>query len=171
MTPFPRTFLMGFLRRLFSRSPNAAAITSRPEANLPAEPSEGGVTVPPDHHVTFYRPSIEPKLQRSHGGTLIAHLGSASDEFREELRRIADEIDIASTNDPVVGRKDLRPSSSRRIRTNYRSFSLQTTSRSPHSLVCCSGSLTLKVPTSGFANPNRSWQLSAEPEPTELTKD
>jgi hypothetical protein len=104
MTPFPRNFLMGFLRRLFSRSPNAASISSRPEANLSAEPSEGGVTVPPDHHVTVYRPSIEPKLQRSRGGALIADLGAASDEFREELRRIADEIECtASTNDPEVG--------------------------------------------------------------------
>lgn len=83
---------MGFLKRLFSRSSSTLGDRSGPGAFLPFGSAERK-TVPPNHHVTYYTRTLEPGVQRTHGGVFIVNLGSASDEFQEELRQITDEVD------------------------------------------------------------------------------
>jgi hypothetical protein len=96
---------MGLITRLFFRSPITPVATteSAPDPNLSAEPPEGFTRVPPEHHVTVYSPSNEPVAKHCHGGTLIADLGTSSDEFKEECRQIIDEIDR------LVSQEELRP--------------------------------------------------------------
>lgn len=83
---------MGFLKRLFTGSSNIVRNKSGQLAPSPSDPT-GECAVPADHHVIFYRPTMEPATQRTHGGGFLINLGSASDEFQEELRQIVDEVD------------------------------------------------------------------------------
>lgn len=74
-----------FLQKLLS----LAGVTPK-AASCPETPPL--VNVPHGHHVTLYSPLNEPMLQRCHSQALIAHLGSASDEFEEELCAVETEI-------------------------------------------------------------------------------
>jgi hypothetical protein len=45
----------------------------------------GKVIIPPGHRVTNYRPTYEPEFYTTNGGTMIADLGVASDEFQKAI--------------------------------------------------------------------------------------
>jgi hypothetical protein len=101
---------LGIFNRLFSRSSSTPGERSGPGTPLPQEPMEG-LVVPADHHVSAYGRATEPGLRRTHGGAFIVNLGSSSDDFQEELREIADEVDrsvsvagkeLGKTHPPIV---------------------------------------------------------------------
>lgn len=56
------------------------------------EGAPGRVPVPPGHRVMVYTPVDLPMLQRTHGGALIADLGSSSDEWLQECEALAHDI-------------------------------------------------------------------------------
>lgn len=80
-------------KRLVSRPSSIKDVNSSLDASSYPKHADNQARVPDDHHITYFRPTFEPEIQRSHGGALIANLGVASDEFVEELRRITDDID------------------------------------------------------------------------------
>lgn len=82
---------MTFIDRLFSGSDTERNGSEQSPPSAPQPP--GDCVVPPDHRVTVHRPTMEPMVQLTHGGAFVVDLGSASDEFQEELRQIADEVD------------------------------------------------------------------------------
>ena len=72
---------MGFFKNLLSRAPKSSS------------EALGTRVVPPGHHLTRHWPTEDPVFVRTEGGVFIASLGSASDEFQDEFRRIAEEVD------------------------------------------------------------------------------
>jgi hypothetical protein len=65
-----------------------------------SDPGSATATDPPNepvfvatHDGSRYRPGLEPSVYRTHGGAFVVDLGASSDEFREELRQKADEVE------------------------------------------------------------------------------
>ena len=156
---------MQSLQTLLSRIRKADA-TASSGGESHADSPNAKVPVPPDHVVTIYRPVTEPDLCRTHGGTLIANLGSASDEFKEELTRISDEIENHVPIDEALQRGKPTPillaTDARRLSDLF----------APNDVaVGTLAGLVLWVvdagerPTLGFAIPSRSGQPSAALEP------
>lgn len=84
---------MSLLKRLLTRPSSEARATSQPRTERPDEPAAASTKVPADHEVTTFQSASEPVVDRLPGGTVIAQLGTSSDEYLEELQQVSEEVD------------------------------------------------------------------------------
>jgi hypothetical protein len=84
---------MSLLKRLLTRPSSEARATPQPGTERPDEPAAASVTVPAGHEVTMFQPASAPIVDRLPGGTVIAQLGTSSDEYLEELQQVSEEVD------------------------------------------------------------------------------
>lgn len=86
---------MGIFDRI-KKAFSGSAPPSR-ESSEPPPPADDGpaAVVPEGHKILFYRAPIEPGLQRTPGGLLIASLGAAGDEPDRELDQLLRDVEAA----------------------------------------------------------------------------
>lgn len=83
---------MSLLKRLLTRPSSEERATSQPGTAQPDEPAAASFTVPAGHEVTMFQPASVPIVDRLPGGTVIAQLGTSSDEYLEELQQVSEDM-------------------------------------------------------------------------------